>query len=271
MRKILCILILILTICQLSAQKKDKVYTSIQQALAEPTKVTILHLKGQNLSVLPDDITKLINLVQIDLSSNAFTTIPAQLFKLPKLKVLILSNNSITSLPDMSAFHTLTTLRLDVNPFSNPVAELKKISSIITLSSLNFSANKVTAFPDELLKMVALTELDLGYGIIKTLPAMIDKLKNLKRLVLTKNLITTFPPAFFKLPKLENLDLSYNDFKVLQPDFANLPLNVLDLSYNKNLTTIPAIKTLRYVNVKSTKVDTEKLKWTLGEGCMILN
>jgi hypothetical protein len=43
------------------------------------------------------------------------------------------------------------------------------------------------------------------------------------------------------------------------------------VSYNKNLTTIPAIKDLRYANVKNTKVDIDKLKWALGEGCMILN
>ena len=116
-----------------------------------------------------------------------------------------------------------------------------------------------------------LADLDLGYGSIKTLPDSINKLKNLKRLVLTKNLITSFPPSFFKLVKLVNLDLSYCDFKVLQPEFVNLELDVLDVSYNKNLTTIPPIKGIRYVNVKSTKVNIEKLKTDLGEGSLIMN
>jgi leucine-rich repeat protein SHOC2 len=175
--------------------------------------------------------------------------VPPQIFKLPKLKVL----------------------RLDANPFISPVAELKKLSAITTLSSLNFSANKVSDFPGELLKLTNLCELDLGYGTIKNLPADIDKLKSLKRLVLTKNLITSFPPAFFKLPNLENLDLSYNDFKTLQPEFTNLGLRALDVSFNRSLSTIPAIKDMRYINVKSTKTDIEKLKWSLGEGCMIMN
>lgn len=258
-------------LCLAHAQKKEKTYITIEQALKDPTHVVILNLKGQGIKALPDDIIKLVNLEQLDLSYNSFTSIPPQVFRLPKLKVLCMNNNAIASLPDMAALHALISLRLDVNPFTNPVAELKKVAVLNNLSSLNFSANKVTAFPDELLKMTNLSELDLGYGSIKTLPATIDKLQNLKRLVLTKNLITSFPPAFFKLPKLENLDLSYNDFKILQPEFVNLHLNVLDISFNKSLSAIPPIKDIRYANVKNTKVDVEKLKWALGEGCMIMN
>jgi leucine-rich repeat protein SHOC2 len=254
-----------------SAQTKGKTYTSIAQALASPASVTALNLKGQNLKTLPD-ISKLVNLESLDLSYNAFTTIPAQLSKLPKLKILNLNNNAFTTLPaNLSPLHNITTLRLDANPFAAPVAELKKLSVLTSLTTLNFSANKVSAFPDELLKMTGLTDLDLGYGTIKTLPADIDKLKNLKRLVLTKNLITAFPAAFFKLPRLANLDLSYCDFKALQPEFVNLPLDVLDVSYNKNLTTIPNIKGLRYINIKNTKIDVEKLKWIQNEGTIILN
>jgi leucine-rich repeat protein SHOC2 len=270
MRKLLYFTIFIFIICHVQAQKKDKTYTSLEQALKEPAQVTVLNLKGQGLKTLPD-LNSFVNLEQLDLSYNAFTTFPTQVFKLPKLKILYLNNNAISALPDMSALHGLMKLRLDVNPFTNPVTELKKLAVMTSLSSLNFSANKVTAFPEELLKLANLSELDLGYGTIKTLPATIDKLKNLRRLVLTKNLITSFPLAFFKLPKLENLDLSYNDFKSLQSEFATLNLNVLDVSYNKSLTAIPAIKDLRFANIKSTKVDIEKLKWALGEGCTILN
>jgi Leucine-rich repeat (LRR) protein len=271
MRKVFGLVIMLFLFCLVQAQKKDKTYLSIEQALKDPTHVVILNLKGQSIRVLPDDIIKLVNLEHLDLSYNSFTSVPPQVFRLPKLRVLNLNNNVITELPNMAPLHALTTLRLDVNPFTNPVAELKKVAAINSLTSLNFSANKLNAFPDELLGMVNLSELDLGYGGIKTLPANIDKLQNLRRLVLTKNLITTFPAAFFKLPKLENLDLSYNDFKTLQPEFVNLHLNVLDISFNKSLTAIPPIKDIRYANVKSTKVDVEKLKWALGEGCMIMN
>jgi len=270
MSKIFFIATLILLSCSTQAQKKDKLYTSIEQALAEPAKATMLSLKGQNLKTLPASIEKLSNIEVLDLSYNSFTTVPSEIFKLPKLKILYLNNNALASLPDLSALKGLTILRLDVNPFTNPVAELKKVAVLSNLSTLNFSANKLSVFPEELLKLSNLSDLDLGYGTIKTLPAGIDKLKNLKRLVLTKNLITSFPPAFFNLPKLENLDLSYCDFKVLQPEFVNLHLSVIDVSYNKSLTVIPPIKDMRYANVKNTKVDIEKLKWSLGETCMIL-
>ncbi len=252
--------------------KKDKLYNNLTQALASPASVTMLNLKGQNLKSLPAGIEKLVNLELLDLSYNGLTTIPAQLLHLPKLKILYLNNNALTTLPaDLSTLKMLTVLRLDANPFTNPVGELKKVGAIPNLSTLNFSANKVSAFPEELLSLNNLSDLDLGYGTIKTLPDSINRLKNLKRLVLTKNLITAFPLAFFKLPKLANLDLSYCDFKTLQPEFVNLSLNALDLSYNKNLTTMPAIQGMRYVNVKNTKLNIEKLKWDLGEGSMILN
>jgi len=271
MTKLFAAIACILLFSGAQAQKKDKIYISIAEALKEPSKVTMLSLKGQGLKTIPADISKLINIELLDLSNNALATVPAQVLKLPKLKILYLNNNALITLPDMSALKTLTVIRLDVNPFTNPAAELKKLSVLTELVTLNFSANKVNAFPDELCKLTNLSDLDLGYGMIKTIPASVDKLVNLKRLVLTKNLITSFPAAFFNLQKIENLDLSYCDFKALQPEFTMLHLNVLDVSYNKNLATIPAIQGLRYANVKSTKVDIEKLKWALGEGCIILN
>lgn len=270
MNKLFFISALIFIACTMQAQKKDKLYTSIDQALTEPDKATMLSLKGQNLKTLPESIEKLSNIEVLDLSYNSFTNMPPQIFKLSKLKILYLNNNALISLPDLSELKALTILRLDVNPFTNPLAELKKVAVLSNLTTLNFSANKISAFPEELLKLTNLADLDLGYGTIKVLPAGIDKLKNLKRLVLTKNLLTSFPSAFFNLSKLENLDLSYCDFKVLQSEFVNLHLTVIDVSYNKNLTVIPAMKGMRYANVKNTKVDIEKLKWTLGESCMIL-
>ena len=252
------------------AEAKSKICKTIEEALQNHSTVTTLELRGQGLKSLPD-LSSLVNLEKIDLTGNAFTTIPTQLYALPKLKTLTLSSNALTTLPaDMSRFKALTQLRIDNNPFINPVAELKKVATIPNLVSLNFSANKVAVFPVELLKLSTLTELDLGFGSIKTLPADIDKLKNLKRLVLSKNAITNFPPAFFKLNNLENLDLSYNDFKAMQPEFEKLSLDVLDVSYNKNLNALPALKGMRYVNIKSTKLNAEKLKWSLGEGCTIL-
>jgi Leucine-rich repeat (LRR) protein len=251
-------------------QTKGKSCTSIQQALQSPAAVTALELKGQGLSNLPD-LSALVNVERVDLSYNSFTTIPPQLYKLPKLKVLLLNNNAITALPaDIAGLKAITNLRLDANPFVNPTNELKKLAVLSTLVNLNFSANKVTAFPTELLNLTQLADLDLGYGSIKTLPADIDKLTNLKRLVLTKNVIVSFPPAFFTMPKLENLDLSYNNFTSLQPEFEKMNLDVLDVSYNKNLATLPAIKGMRYINVKSTKINMDKLKWSVGESCIVL-
>lgn len=264
------LLLLVLISLHTFAESKGKTCKSIEDALQNHSTVTCLELRGQGLKTLPD-LTSLINLEKIDLTGNAFSAIPTQLYALPKLKVLLLSSNALSTLPtDMSGFKALVQLRIDNNPFLNPVAELKKVVSIPTLTSLNFSANKVTVFPIELLKLSNLTELDLGFGAIKTLPTDIDKLKNLKRLVLSKNAITNFPPTFFKLNKLENLDLSYNDFRILQPEFEKLSLDVLDVSYNKNLAALPTLKGMRYVNIKSTKLNAEKLKWSLGEGCTIL-
>lgn len=72
------------------------------------------------------------------------------------------------------------------------------------------------------------------------------------------------------MASLNNLDLSYNNFTKLQDEFSQLSLDVLDISFNKNLTAIPAIQGLRYINIKSTHLDSEKLKTALGEGSMIL-
>ena len=271
MRKVLYIFALLLLSRLGYSLPGDKLATNMTQALADPTSVTMLSLKGQGIKSLPADIEKLTNLELLDLSYNSFTIVPPCILKLKNLKILYLNNNALVSLPsDISALSSLAVLRLDYNPFASPATELKKVCAITTLSELNFSANHLNAFPAELLNLSRLTYLDLGYGTIKELPQDIDKLASLKRLVLTKNLMSDFPAAFFKLSNLKNIDISYNSFIRLQDDFVTLSLESMDVSYNKDLISIPVIKGLRYINVKKTKLDIEKLKWDLGEGSMIM-
>ncbi len=55
-----------------------------------------LYLRESQLSVLPLEITKLVNLKQLDLSFNKYTSLPAEISQLGKLQTLNLLENQFT-------------------------------------------------------------------------------------------------------------------------------------------------------------------------------
>lgn len=75
-------------------------YYSMEEALQEPSKVTVLDLAMQSptkLTTLPPEIGKLTNLECLDISFNRISTLPMEMKELKKLKKLNLSGNRYLS------------------------------------------------------------------------------------------------------------------------------------------------------------------------------
>jgi hypothetical protein len=68
-----------------------KTYYSLEEALKEPLNVQKLDLSMQKLTVIPEDVMKLENLICLDLSFNRISTLPASLTTLTKLECLNLT------------------------------------------------------------------------------------------------------------------------------------------------------------------------------------
>jgi Leucine-rich repeat (LRR) protein len=98
-----------------------KRFKSLDEALNSPEIACGLDLSGQNLTSLPNDVTKLTNLNEIDISDNSLKTFPTELLKLPNLYSIDLSNNQITTVPPkVFQDQSLQNINLTGNPVKNP-------------------------------------------------------------------------------------------------------------------------------------------------------
>jgi internalin A len=116
-------------------------FTNLAAALTYINQACILDLSNKNLSELPQDITKLKNLIQINLSKNNLTVFPNELLSMDKLIVINLSNNKIAQVP--TAINKLKNLQgLDLS--NNQLTTLPDtLSSIKTLRFLNVKGNNI--------------------------------------------------------------------------------------------------------------------------------
>lgn len=99
---------------------------------------------------------------------------------------------------------------------------------------LDLSGQKISKFPDEILKFRNLQWLDLSLNALSTLPEEIASLSNLQKLILTGNKLEELPKAIGALSSLQTLDLSGNLLIALVEDLYKLKnLERLDCSDNK--------------------------------------
>jgi len=84
-------------------------------------KLTSLDLSCNRINILPENFSKLVQLVQLDLSKNAITELPEDFGELVKLRKLDLFKNNLEELP--LSFHRLKSLQwLDLK--ANPIQEI---------------------------------------------------------------------------------------------------------------------------------------------------
>ncbi|XP_038051222.1 uncharacterized protein LOC119724305 [Patiria miniata] len=122
-----------------------------------------------------------------------------------------------------------------------------------TLTYLNLSFNDFRVFPSEVLTLRSLEVLKLRNNPLKELPFDIHRLSKLRTLVVSFNLITSLPPSLFTLP-LQFLDLSYNKLTFLPSEIRHLRSTLRELNVEGNqLPALPCsalkLRKLRYLRV----------------------
>ena len=138
--------------------------------------IEVLILKENNLQQLPETISNLVNLKELDLKFNLLTALPKSL--------------SNMNLQRLSASH---------NKFYNPTTELSVIAGIESLIFLDYSSNKMYSVPENFGNLINLEECDIGYNKFETLPETIANLKKLKRLSINVNQIDQLPNGFLRV------------------------------------------------------------------------
>jgi len=94
LRKLLAALLLITGSISVIAQE-DKVYTSLEEALANKDKVYKLDLSNNQLTSLPKSIGNLKNLQKLFLGNNQLASLPESIGNLTNLQMLALNNNNL--------------------------------------------------------------------------------------------------------------------------------------------------------------------------------
>src|ERR1035437_4196575 len=166
----------------LSKEKYESVeetyFTFWDDALKNPDAVYKLRLTNQNLTAVPEGISKFKNLVSLDLSDNQITSIPSRLCTLKNLESFSLNGNKITSVgSEISCLVNLKKLFLQNNDIASLSSE---IGSLKNLRYLYLFGNLLTKIPDEVTNLSQLQVLLLNYNRLKEPIHGLEKLKYLR-------------------------------------------------------------------------------------------
>ncbi|HLO17397.1 MAG TPA: COR domain-containing protein [Anaerolineales bacterium] len=189
------------------------------------------------LTELPESLSHLTQLQELDLSNHKLTSLPLWLGNLVQLQRLNLSNNQLTALPEsLGNLKQLWLLDLSHNQLKTLPESL---GQLIKLQSLILSDNELATLPESLGQLTQLQWLSLSNNHLKILPEWLKELVQLDTLKLSNNQLTELPEWLERLVQLETLDLASNHFTILSDSLKQLnQLQSLDLS-NNQLTTLP--------------------------------
>lgn len=127
------LIVFLILLPAIAMAQPGKVYKSLSD-VSNPEEVYILRLRHKKLTHIPDEVFKMTNLRELDLSRNRLEEVSPDIVALQNLEVLNLGRNNIDSLP------------LEVAQLSH-------------LAELDVSRNPLVALPDEMGYMLSLRRL----------------------------------------------------------------------------------------------------------------
>ena len=203
---------------------KSEAVRRIEQAERRSSKK--LDLGGLGLETVPESISRLTQLRNLDISRNQLTSLPDSLLPLKELEVLDAYVNLLTKVPEwLSQFTELQTLRLSKNALSHLPEPLGQLQH---LSVLDLDVNRFTATPECIGSLKQLEDLYFAANGLESIPDWIGELCNLQMLSLNYNRLTTLPGSIGRLQSLEILTLAGNRL-------TSLPLSLKNLSALREL------------------------------------
>lgn len=196
-------------------------------------------------------------LYRLDLEENHFKTFPMELRGLDQLDHLDLEGNSIEEVVGLGAddFKGLSTLQLDANQLTcippclqhliylqvleldrNPieVANAVPFDDLTILSLANCGLKNI----DNLSALKTLYVLDLSENPAIESYDVLTTLKGMNTLYLKGSNLDEIPKPVFALDELEVLDVANNNIETVVPDFKDMKIKELYVSYNK-LSSFP--------------------------------
>lgn len=216
----------------------SNILAEVPDSLGNLKRLTSLSLADNQFEECPTEVFSYPNLRHLDLSHNFLAELPRGLFRLHQLEHLNLSYNSLGAIQNLDLYllRNLKYLSLDSidctefpsdifslehlqslsyvgNNVEDSDLEVRKLSKVRELRSLNLSQNALVKPTYQLGRLVNLQSLDLSFNHITALPGKVGDLTNLRHLYLNNNSLADLPNSFEAiLPNLRVLDLRNNEF-----------------------------------------------------------
>lgn len=147
--------------------------TVLPESIGTLTALEKLFVSGNSLKTVPPELAQLVNLTELDLSSNEIAELPAQIGNMTGLRKLDISNNRISVFPEsMYSLKKLWYIKAWGNDF---VTIPEKIGALTALKELYFQKNKLTSLPLALTKLPNLVYFDYAENSLCKLPAAQDQ------------------------------------------------------------------------------------------------
>lgn len=176
--------------------------------LAGATRLTL----KEDLTEFPQEIFSLADTLEVlDLSGNQLTSLPDDLSRLHQLSILFASNNPFKQLPDVLG--TMPKLKM-IGFKSCKIETLSEYCLPKQTRWLILTDNQIQALPENIGELSQLEKLALAGNQLTALPDSFSNLTNLGLLRIAANQLAAFPDVLFALPKLAWLAFSGNPFCV---------------------------------------------------------
>ena len=210
---------------------------AVQLRIALAQSTDKLDLSDCGLEVVPPEVCKLTNLVELSLSGNEMKRLPEGFGGLTSLRELVLAGNQLTSLPkDIGRLERLEGLFVHGNRLESLPQSLGRLRN---LKRLSLNGNCVADLPNSIGDLGRLEELTVGGNLLRKLPVTVGSLGRLKVLHVHGNQLEAIPDVIGHCTALEELHLQGNCLRAL-PASMGLLQHLTELSVADNrLTALP--------------------------------
>lgn len=214
-------------------------YYKLADALKNKEQTTALNLSFsyKEVSLLPEEITDLPNLEELNIYYGKIGKLPEWIGQLHKLKTLTIQSCQLSSIPEsIGQLTNLVYLSLGYNQLDYIPESIGQLKQLL---SLNLRSNLLPKLPESIGELTKLQTLYLPSNQLKDLPESIGNLVDLPQLWVASNQLRNLPESIGKMKNLKRIHLYRNQLQELPNSIGELQqLTELNVSYNK-LTTFP--------------------------------
>ncbi|CAH2013968.1 unnamed protein product [Acanthoscelides obtectus] len=182
--------------------------SGLKQHIETAQKSGVLKVSPGKLNEFPPGFKQLEgNLRTLDISDNKFVVLPNEISRFMQLKHLNISKNKLAKIPD--CIGALTKLETFNASHNNLTSLPRTISNLINLKQVNLSGNRIKEFPLMFCGLKHLDVLDLSQNEITYVPPEVNGL-NVTELILNQNQISQLSSQIAECPRLKTLRIEEN-------------------------------------------------------------